>query len=236
MFNVESHKAFGPMKKILSGISSANFPAFISFVNYRADAKASNWKTDTDNYGFSTFESKFKVNGVFYEELFKHTIRTKIVGDALEMFAGFFCQWFETDIEIGVKRGTWEFTSDGRDLGCDAVGVLGTNGAKCFTQVKYRSNPNDKPFDLEVFCKLFTQATISYGMDYSDSSQRLMFFTNIPFKKADKAAARTLPFISMANDCKVPVVLIGKNEIESKVGGKNLTNVEFWKAFNGMFN
>lgn len=236
MFNIELHPAFGALKKILISIKPRNFKEFIDVLQKEAKKKADSWKTDTDNYGFLKFEKKFIMNGIFNEQLYKDAISSKILGDAMEIFAAFFCQWFDTDIHFGVKRSSWIFTGGrNEDLGCDAVGELLSNSSKCFVQIKYRSSPKAVPFNLEVFSKLFTQATISYGLDYSNENQRLLFFTNIPVSIADKKNAQSLPFINLASQCKVPVLLIGRNEIEHYTGDTSHSNSEFWKNFNSMF-
>ena len=235
MIDISSHQAYGALKKILNGMQVRNFKEFNQFVQKNALSKANNWKYDVDNYGFSRYEKRFFENIIFNEQLFKDTIYFKILGDALEIFAAFFCQWFEHDIQFGIKAGTWKFTGDLDDLGCDAIGELGSNSSKCFIQVKYRSSPKAVPFNLEVFSKLFTQATISYGLDYKDPRQRLMFFTNIPINNADRKNAQSLPFIRLASQCKVPVVLIGKNEIEQLTGDSKHSNIDFWKSLNDKF-
>lgn len=233
--NISTHPHFILAKRSLKMLTAQNFPQFLDEIDKFGDTLSANWKTFS--YGFSPAEKRFYgKDGKFSLDLLQKAIKGKFLGDCLEMFCAAFLQYFSTDTTFGLVDGSYQFISDDEDLGCDGVAELTTSHSKAFIQAKWRTNPNEKPFNVEVFSKLFTVAMIKYGMDYKDSMQRMIFFTNINVGKRQDWTAKTGPFNELVSMCKISAILIGKNEIEQYVGGCKTTNEDFWAKFNSCFN
>lgn len=241
MYNLNTHSHFSYLKDYLCNFTSNNFDDFIKEANTVAEI-ISKSITDTNYsvYGFDFFNKKYYPNNI---SILYSDIKNKVIGDIFELFAGFFVQYFETGTDFGIRRGTYNFGGDlnqnfdETDLGMDGYGIFSSTNDIAVIQVKYRSNPNEKPFTKNVFASLFTEAIIKEKIRYGNSNQRLIFFTNIPIGTKDSWDGKTKQFNDLANISKIPVVKIGYNEIISLVGSKKFknTNVDFWKTFYQQF-
>lgn len=242
MFNLNQHNNFNHLKDYLKNFQSSNFEDFLKESLQCADViAASITKDNMDVYGFNYFDKQYYPNNL--QLLYTH-IKNKVIGDIFELFAGFFVQYFETGTPWGIRRGTYNFggdmadTFESTDLGMDGFGTFMSTNETAVMQVKYRSNPKDHPFDKNVFCSLFTEAIIKRKIQYDNANQRLIFFTNIPVGDKNSWDAKTKQFNNMRNECTIPTVIIGYNEIIINVGSsKNKTsNTDFWNIFYKSFN
>lgn len=194
-------------------------------------------------------------NRMYYEKIWteanaeqvKHDIKVKVLGDCLEIFAAFFLQYYSVHAHnkglgaFGLTKGSYGFFSDIDDMGCDGVGNFEATDDPAFIQVKYRSNPNDYPFNKSVFDALHSSAIrmnkLSKGkyrsLDPNSENSRLIFFTNIPLVKNK---VMTTQFVKCKESCDNAVIVLGKNEIESLCGDKKTTDVKFWETFKEQFN
>jgi hypothetical protein len=240
-YNLETHPKFCYLHSFLSNLTSETFEDFLSEANAISDVIASSISEDNMNvYGFNYFVKPFYPNDI---PGLKQTIKNKVIGDIFELFAAFFVQYFETGFPFSIKRGTYVFGGDlgsnldETDLGMDGYGIFSSTGRNAVIQVKYRSNPKDKPFTKNVFMSLLGEAIIKEKIVYGDSDQRLIFFTNIPIGTKDSWDGKTNQFNNLCNACKIPIVKIGKNEITALVGSKknNESNQDFWNTFKTQF-
>ena len=90
--------------------------------------------------------------------LYENDCFKKACGDIFEVFSECLFRYFRTDDIFGCESDTYKSTNDIEDLGCDGNFILSVNGGNAYVQIKYRNNPKEKPFDLEVFSKLFFDA------------------------------------------------------------------------------
>jgi hypothetical protein len=191
-------------------------------------------------YGFNYFEKRYYPNHI--NEL-RIAIKNKVIGDIFELFAGFFVQYFDTGYEWGIRKGTYNFGGGlnndfaEADLGMDGFGLFTSTNENAVMQVKYRSNPNDKPFNKDVFMSLFGEAILKKKIESNNPNQRLIFFTNIPIGTASSWDGKTKQFNDCCAACEVPVVKVGYNEIVNLVGCKKMNryNADFWHTFHKQF-
>ena len=238
MYNLNTHSHFSYLKDYLCNFASNNFDDFIKESLMCADVIAANIESGS-SYGFSKFIKPYYPNNI---NSLQQVIKNKVIGDIFELFAGYFMQYFETGTDFGIKRGTYQFSqdmtsSDDTDVGMDGFGIFSATNDNAVIQVKYRSNPNDRPFDKNVFMSLYGAGIIRDIIDQHNINQRLIFITNIPVGSNKSWDGKTKIFNSLKTMSKVPVVLIGYNEIIDKVGS-NKTNTNypiFWKSFYSQF-
>ena len=163
--------------------------------------------------------------------LYEDDCLKKACGDIFEIFSECLFRYFSTDDVFGCEPDTYNSTNDAEDLGCDGNFTLSVNGGNACIQVKYRSNINDKPFDLQVFSKLFFDAYFYHGFDPQNEKHRLIFITNLNAGERTFIQCATPIVQKIIKDNKMKlaerVVIIGRNEIEEKVNG----HLGFWKEF-----
>lgn len=240
-YNINKHPHFNEVKDYLCNFVSCNFEDFLKEMQDCANI-ISNSISET-NYsvcGFDYFDKRWYPNNL---NALRININNKVIGDIFEMFIGFFVQYFETGQVFSIRRSTYEFGNDlnddvnETDLGMDGWGIFSSTNENAVIQVKYRSNPKDRPFTKEVFASLFSDAIIKEKIMYGNQNQRMIFFTNIPLGKKDSWDGKTNVFNYLVKESKTPVILIGKNEISCLVGSKkdNTTNTNFWKTFYSQF-
>lgn len=243
-FNLQKHHNYKELKNYLAHFLSTNFEDFENELVNCAKSIADNISVTNYNVcGFNYFDKRYYPNNI--NDLKKNIIN-KVKGDIFEIFVGFFVQYFETGTEFGIERGTFSFTGDltsninEADFGMDGYGTFTSTKGNAILQMKFRSNPNDKPFTKNVCASLFfdgmTKNKITYGTN-DDKNERLIFFTNIPIGTRSSWNGKTKQFNDITENLNIPVIIIGKNEICSLVGSKkrNNTNEEFWKTFYSQF-
>ena len=247
MYNLNKHSAYKNLSVYLEKFITLTYEDHMFFDEFLKEAMdcaqeiAASINADNYSvYGFNYFDKHYYPNNI--NELHNH-IKNKVIGDIFELFAGFFVQYFETGYEWGIRRGSFNFGGglnnnfDDADLGMDGYGIFASTNENAVMQVKYRSNPKDKPFNKNVFMSLFGEAILKEKLNPFNHNQRMIFFTNIPIGTKDSWDGKTKQF----NDCcavsKVPVVKIGFNEITNLVGCKKIgrTNVDFWQTFHMQF-
>lgn len=247
MYNLDKHHNYKRLSPYLSNfISFTNeqlmgFDEFLKESNGCAQEIASSISNDNYSvYGFNYFDKHYYPNNI--NEL-RLTIKNKVIGDIFELFAGFFVQYFDSGYAWGIRRGTYNFSGDlsadfaDADLGMDGYGIFNSTNENAVMQVKYRSNPNDKPFNKNVFMSLFGEAILKDKIDPHNYNHRLIFFTNIPIGSIDSWDGKTEQFNRCCAVCKVPVVKVGFNEIVNVVGCKKnrCYNLDFWSTLHKQF-
>jgi len=241
MYTLNTFNKYDHLKNYLGKFLSNNFDDFLKEANSCADIISNSIsETNYSVYGFNFFDNQYYPDNII---LLKSNIKNKVIGDIFELFAGFFVQYFETGYPFSIRRGTYKFCGnlsdnfDETDLGMDGFGIFTATNENAVMQVKYRSNPKEHPFTKNVFASLFTEAMIKEKIQYGNTNQRLIFFTNIPIGSKTSWNGKTKQFIDICNNCKIPTVLIGYNEIISLVGSKKRheSNIEFWKTFYQQF-
>jgi len=183
-----------------------------------------------NNYlGIEKFYSKKYDSGknisLWEEDCFK-----KACGDIFEIFSECFFRYFSTNDIFGCKPNTYESTNDTEDLGCDGNFILSVNNGNAYIQVKYRNNSTEKPFDLDVFAKLFFDAW-RHGFEPENERHRLIFITNLNAGERSfiQCASPIVQALIKENFKKLGdrIIIIGRNEIEEKVNG----HLGFWNEF-----
>ena len=162
--------------------------------------------------------------------LYENDCFKKACGDIFEVFSECLFRYFSTDDIFGCEPNTYKSTNDTEDLGCDGNFILSVNGGNAYVQIKYRNNQTEKPFDLEVFSKLFFDAW-KHGFEPENEKHRLIFITNLNAGERTfiQCATPIVQNIIKENFKKLGerIIIIGRNEIEEKVNG----HLGFWKEF-----
>lgn len=158
----------------------------------------------------------------------KQAIYTKVEGDTFEIFTEFFLQYYNHDKEnkFGAKPKTYKCVGDEEDLGLDGVYKL-NNGEYASVQVKWRTNPKDKPFDKNVFCSLFALAISGGYFDIHNPNSRLVFVTNNKIGKRDWQEPSTSQFMKLVEKYDKQTILLGEETFVSYADG----NEDFWNKF-----
>ena len=207
--NIHSHLAF--LKKHLvqifdsmenkKGYSKWTYNMFESYLkrySNEIDGKNKSYVYDANDSRFHKINENSEVekdengNPVFDEELFIKTCQKKFLGDAFELFVAMALTFDEHAQNYGIIENTYWFSDDDEDLGTDAKGTLGSgNNSPAFIQCKFRQlpQPNPRPLSIDVYYKLFGNASRHHGFDASNKSHKLIFATNTSWK-----FAMTVPF------------------------------------------
>lgn len=252
MYNLNKHNNYNYLKDYLGNFVSNNFDEFLKEANSCADVISNSIsESNYSVYGFNYFDKHYYPDNL---NVLKSNIKNKVIGDIFELFAGFFVQYFETESTIGygIKRGSFSFGGDlnqnfdETDLGMDGYGSFAATNANAVLQVKYRSNPKDRPFTKHVFDALFVDAIRKRKLLFDNtnsclntviSDQRMYFFTNIPIGSKSSWDGKTKQFNDCCETFPIPSIKIGYNEITHLVGSKKKheTNKDFWNTFYQQF-
>lgn len=241
IIDLSGHQNYKLLKKHFINLKDEvyDFPTFINGCLKIADFEVNQVNNVNCVYGFTPFDNRYYDKKIFNIDLMKSDVHNKVVGDMLEIFCAFFMQYNAGNTIFGIEPGTFKFTEStviDSDIGCDAIGKLSTTKDLAAIQVKFRSNPKDHPLDKNVFCSLYTHASLYFDFDPKNSLQKLIFFTNISVgSNFTDIKGKTLIFSKLVEKFGTNrVILIGKNEIENIVGDKR-TNIGFWEDFFNSF-
>ena len=176
------------------------------------------------NYCFDPLANKWTGK----EMEMKEAIVSKVKGDMLEIFTEFFVQYFTHDKDnmFGGEIGTYNCIGDEDDTGMDAYYKL-TNGGTASVQVKFRSNPKDRPFNKNVFYSLYGAADILKHFNKDNEGDRLIFVTNNKIGKRDWQESSTSQFMKLMSIIDKQVILLGEEIFSAYTDG----NEDFWKRF-----
>lgn len=241
MYNLNHHNNFKYLKEYLAKFDAITFEEFIEQSKTCAKViSESISEMNMDVYGYNYYQKPYYPNDI---PLLKTHIANKVIGDIFEIFAGFFMQYFDSGFPFSIRKGTYTFCGDMKasldetDLGMDGFGTFSSTNDNAIVQVKFRSNPNDKPFNKNVFMSLFGEGIIKEKIQYGNVNQRLIFITNIPIGDDNSWDGKTKQFNDLCHACKNPVVRIGYNEIIPLVGSNKTfnTNTDFWSTFYSQF-